>query len=274
MHKLFFIFLMFCLFSPELLEAQAELTPTGGYLEGAVSISVIPSGQIYLVEQNRHRFLVLTKNGIRVDSLGSQGSGDYRFAQPASIDATNGLKIYVADKNNSRVQIYDRRFQYLSSVTEEKLDNHTRFSPVQLAVSSSNELFVYDDSEYVVHKFDSNGNYEISIDLQRYRIRHVTQMKMAGTMLLLLDSRQGVLHRFQADGGYLNFIGGFDRSLAIHGSENHIWAAFNDRIVQYSHQGAELQTIRLERSYPFTDLSVSDNIAYLLTPPRLYKTSL
>jgi len=252
-------------------DSTLTLSPFVAGLDGATSISIVPNGDIYITERNRHRFLVLNHAGIRIDSVGGQGSGNYRFDGPVSINATNGLKIYVADQNNNRVQMFDRRHQYLSSVTSEKLERQRRFRPGSLTVSPANELFVYDPERFLIHKFDSNGNYRTELNLRQYRVRNLSQIKMAGQILLLFDDRNGVLHRFQTDGGYINFIAGFDEAKAIFGTPNHIWALFEDRLEQFSHRGASLA------AYPFgeplqniTDLSVSDNRVFVLTSNQLY----
>ena len=272
MINFFPILLLFStVFLPSPPDSTITLTPFGTGLDGATSISIIPTGDIYITERNRHRFLVLNYAGIRVDSVGSQGSGDYRFDGPVSINATNGLKIYVADQNNNRVQMFDRRHQYLTSVTSEKLGRQNRFRPASLTVSPSNELFVYDPESFLIHKFDSNGNHQAELNLRQYRVRNLSHIKMAGQILLLFDDRNGVLHRFQTDGGYINFIAGFDNAKAIFGTANHIWALFEDSLEKFSHRGASLAV------YPFgeplqdiTDLSVTDNRLYVLTSHQLF----
>lgn len=268
---LYILLLFSTAFLPKPADSTITLSPLGAGLDGATSISIIPTGDIYITERNRHRFLVMNYAGIRIDSVGSQGSGDYRFDGPVSIDATNGLKIYVADQNNNRVQMFDRRHQYLTSVTSEKLERQNRFRPASLAVSPSNELFVYDPERFLIHKFDSNGNYRTEFNLRQYRVRNLSQIKIAGQILLLFDDRNGVLHRFQTDGGYINFIAGFDGAKAIFGTANHIWALFEDRLEKFSHRGAAMEAFPFtERIADITDLAVSVNRVFVLTSNQLY----
>lgn len=252
-------------------DSLVTLSPIGGILQGASSISIIPAGDIYITERNKHRFLVLNNMGTRIDSVGSQGRNEYRFDRPVSINATNGLRIFVADQNNNRIQMFDRRHQYLTSITSDNMERYNRLNPALLTVSSSNELFVYDPDRFLVHKFDSNGNYRLEFNLRQHRISNLSQIKMAGSTLLLLDIQNGVLHRFQSDGGYLNFIGGFENAKAIYGTDNFIWALFDNRVEKFSHRGASIA------SFPFKehlttaeDLSVLGNTAYILTAEQLY----
>lgn len=238
-------------------------------LDGASSLSVTPAGLIFLTEKNRHRLLVVTADGERTDSLGARGSGDYRFNMPVSVDATNGLKIYVADQNNGRVQLYDRRFQYLSSVTADKIDQETRFRPSQLQISNSGDLFVYDSDLHIIYIFDPLGNYSRKIDLRSFQVGSDIHMKISGSVLLIFDSDRGIIHKFNADGGYLNFIGGFSGAIKIHGTESGIWAVFNDRVTRFNTVGEPLQTYKFEQQLMPEDLYIHQSVVYILTKDQL-----
>lgn len=245
------------------------LQPIATSLDGATSLSVTPTGLIYLTEKNRHRFLVMTASGERTDSLGALGSGDYRFNQPVSIDATNGLKIYVADQNNGRVQLYDRRFQYLSSITGDKIKQGSRFRPSQLQVSSSGDLFTYDADRHIIHVFDPLGNYNREIDLRSWQIGSDIHMKMSGSVLMIFDSDRGIIHKFTADGGYLNFIGGFSGAIKFHGTQSDIWAVFNNRVVRFNMLGEPLQTYGLGQKLMPVDLYIHQDRLLILLNDQL-----
>lgn len=251
-----------------------EFIPIVSSLDGASSLSVTPSGRIYLTESNRHRLLVISPDGVRSDSLGARGSGDYRFNEPVSVDATNGLKIYVADQNNERIQLFDRRFQFLSTISADKIDGTNRFNPSQLQVSNSGDLYVYDSDRHVVYIFDPFGNYSREIDMRNFRIGSKIHMKAVGSLLLILDRDAGVVHKFSAHGGYMNFIGGFSEAMKIHGTQSNIWAFYADRVVRFSTRG------EVEESYSFSepvtpaDLFVHQHSLYVLSNNQLLKAQI
>ncbi|RNC79669.1 MAG: hypothetical protein ED557_14200 [Balneola sp.] len=112
---------------------------------------------LFVVESGKHRILKLDHNGKLLETLGGLGSGDYQFDTPIDIDATNGLKIYISDYRNNRVQIFDRRFQYLSTIRAPQ--GQRSFRPTQLIVNDFGELFVYDESSKSIHRYDENGNF-------------------------------------------------------------------------------------------------------------------
>ncbi len=133
-------------------------------LENATSIYATQD-HLFVVESGKHRLLKLDHNGNLIETLGGLGTGDYQFDTPIGVDATNGLKIYVTDYGNERIQVYDRRFQYLGSITGESGFQNRRISPTQLVVNDFGELFVYDDASKAILKFDKNGNFMDEFDL-------------------------------------------------------------------------------------------------------------
>ena len=268
------LLLIICIYvKPISVQAQSpkviNLNVVSDHLEGATSLSITPSGIIYITESSRHRLLAFSSDGVPSDSLGARGSGDYKFNTPLSVDATNGLKIYVADQNNGRVQLFDRRFQFLSSITADKIDGTNRFRPSQLQVSNSGDLFVYDSDRHMIYVFDPFGNFSRQIDLRNYRIGSGIHMKMMGSVLLILDRDAGVIHKFTTDGGYLNFIGGFNGALKIHAAESGIWALFADQVIQFSMQGEPLQVNTFRVSISPEDLYIHQHSLYILSNNRL-----
>ncbi|HBX67068.1 MAG TPA: hypothetical protein DEG32_13255, partial [Balneolaceae bacterium] len=64
------------------------------------------------------------------------------------VDATNGLKVFVTDYNNRRVQVFDKRGQYLSSIAgKDTFGNTRRYNPTQVSVNGLGEVFFVDESE-------------------------------------------------------------------------------------------------------------------------------
>jgi len=141
---------------------ESEVIYSG--LEDATSIYATQD-YVFVVESGKHRLLKLDHDGNLVETLGGFGNGDYQFDRPIDVDATNGLKIYVSDYGNNRVQIYDRRFQYLGTITGESAFQNRRIKPTQLVVNDFGELFVFDEAFKSIHRFDENGNYIDSFEL-------------------------------------------------------------------------------------------------------------
>jgi len=169
---------------------ESELIYSG--LEDATSIYATQD-YLFVVESGINRLLKLDHDGNLIETLGGFGNGDYQFDRPIDVDATNGLKIYVSDYGNNRVQIYDRRFQYLGTITGESAFQNRRIQPTQLVVNDFGELFVYDEASKSILKFDENGNqigsFEpgtlVPTDLEIIRNQIQVEDQVSGQMVLM-----------------------------------------------------------------------------------------
>ena len=95
-------------------------------------------------------------------SVGSQGSGNGQFDFPTAMDISpiDG-RIYVVDRNNERVQIFDAGFNYLDQFGSVGSGNgqFANNAVESIAIDSSGNLWVVDRANHRVQRFDSNGNY-------------------------------------------------------------------------------------------------------------------
>ena len=87
-----------------------------------------------------------------VKSAGSQGSGSSSFNGPAGIAADSCGNLWVADRNNNRIQILDKDLSFKSRFTA-SFDRPTgvAFGP------NTTQLFVVDSANAQVQKFSLNS---------------------------------------------------------------------------------------------------------------------
>jgi DNA-binding beta-propeller fold protein YncE len=105
-------------FSPQgekLMEISVGEQPTGrGATNGTSDIAFGPNGRIYISDgYGNSRVLEYDKNGKRVRQWGSRGTGPGEFNQPHGIAIDDAGIIYVADRNNARLQRFDLDGKYL-----------------------------------------------------------------------------------------------------------------------------------------------------------------
>ncbi len=151
---------------------------------------------LFVVESGKHRVLKLDHDGNLLETMGGLGTGDYQFDTPIDIDATNGLKIYVSDNRNNRIQVFDRRFQYLTTIKAPEMARN--FKPTQLIVNNFGELFVYDESSKALFKFDENGNY-----LDNYQIPGtitVYNLRDVNDELRIIDVKEMIMYTMSSNG--------------------------------------------------------------------------
>ncbi len=234
--------------------SKAEILLDG--LDDARFVRLSALDHLFIVETGRNRIIKTDKNGVRIDSVGRLGSGDYQFDLPVAIDPTNELKIYIADRNNRRIQVFDRRLQFLSTI---RLPHRTglpsRYQPMKLTVDSSGRIYFFDEDRHVVYRFDSNGHYELDFELfsEEERITPVS-MTILDDEIWVAGRRGDLLHRFTTRGSYIGFIYAPEPVRALRSSGGNLWILGNERVIRLSSAGNVLFAENLPRTfYSVTD---------------------
>lgn len=123
----------------------------------------IMEGQLLIVDSGNHRIKIHETDGTFVSEFGSEGDGDNQFEYPMSIYYNSNLaKIYIADKQNNRIVIYDS-----SSYTQTNEfgtygtgTSNLNF-PEGIAYFSGN-LLVADSANSLVKTFNTSGIFQNS----------------------------------------------------------------------------------------------------------------
>ncbi len=101
-------------------------------------ICVAPSGEMYVADGYGnsciHRF---SANGVYISSFGSPGRGPGQFLVPHSIRAANDGRLYVADRENNRVQVFTRNGDFLDQWTDFK-------APMGVHIDANQTVYVTD----------------------------------------------------------------------------------------------------------------------------------
>lgn len=253
-----------------LAQAQSvQLVYTG--LDQASSLYLSPNA-IYVVEQGKHRLLKLDLTGKLIDTIGGKGSGDYQFSKPIDVDATNGLKVYVSDFNNRRVQVFDRRGQYLSSLEgTHTFGERSPYEPTQIAIGVMGELFVLDASSNYIRHFDLDANL-----LDEFRIpaevTEVNDLEVTSRELYMLDKKSQTIHRSTLNGQYLGFYPADGiQAFCIHNEM--LWLT-DTKGVLVEKGSKERVSIPFGKSLQPLDIQVSNGLVYILTAEALFSVSI
>jgi len=260
-------------------------------LDDARSVRISTLGNIFIVETGRHRILKTDRNGMRLDSVGRLGNGDYQFDLPVTIDPTNELKIYVADRNNRRIQVFDRRLQYLSTLRmPQRSGLPSRYMPARLVVDPAGTIFFFDEDRHVLYRFDSHGQYELDFGLfgEEGRIIPVA-MAILDDELWVAGERGELIHRFSTRGSYLGFIYAPEPVRSLRASGGSLWMLGTDNVLQIGTGGEVIRFQKLpaapgaayarerERPGPYAgwhSFDVRDDIIYLLSSRMLVRVAL
>lgn len=261
------LFPLIIFFISSVLSAQ-PLQTIYSNLDNATSLYVTPNS-IYIVEQGKNRLLKLDHSGKLLESIGGQGSGNYQFSKPVDVDATNGLKIFITDYNNRRVQVFDRRGQYLSSIEARGSFGTTqRFNPTQIAVSRMGEVYFVDETARYIRHFDLDYNLLDEFRLPS-QIESVDELEVTSTEIIILDTASQTIHRLALNGSYRGFYPA-ENSSSIFASDTGLWKATQNQLM-FEPKAGESAFIEFSQSLISVDLFVIDETTYILTAGELLK---
>lgn len=152
----------FCLFtfSAAIYAQNYVLNYSFGNFISASAFSITSSGFIYIADDGDDSLIKLDTLGNVIKEIGGYGWSESAFDTPADIIA-NSLNVYVCDKQNHRVQSFDKDLNFISELyTRESDISEERFGyPLSCGLSSMGDLYVLDSENIRVLKFDLFGNY-------------------------------------------------------------------------------------------------------------------
>jgi sugar lactone lactonase YvrE len=128
-----------------------EGDPAGGRLTEPTAVAVAPNGDVFITEGHNNapdarvaRVSKFAPSGTFIMSWGQTGSGIGEFSTPHSIAFDSQGRVFVADRNNNRIQIFDQQGNFL--------DLWYQFGrPSGIAISSDDRMYVADSESYDFH---------------------------------------------------------------------------------------------------------------------------
>lgn len=128
----------------------------------AVALSV--DGLVYVVDSGNNRLQIFSNRGQFLRTIGGFGFEADQFDNPTDIWTRSLINIYVSDYNNRRIQRYDRRLNFISSLTSNEADDPAvQFEEVRsCALNSNNDLFILEHGENKIVKINRRGEKERS----------------------------------------------------------------------------------------------------------------
>lgn len=133
---------------------QGEL----GSFASASSFSYNPAGFFFITDAYTNELIKIDSSGNRLTDIGGYGWQGGSFDNPIDVYATT-LNVYVADKNNNRIQIFDKDLNFITSFSNEGEQDETFGYPLSCCVSPNGELFILDGENKKIIRFDQNGRF-------------------------------------------------------------------------------------------------------------------
>ena len=131
-----------------------------GQFVNASSFYVNPAGFIYITDIRTDEITVLDTLGNLILNIGGYGWRQSAFDYPADIYA-DALKVYVVDKNNHRIQRFDKNLNFNFQIfTRNSEIEQERFGyPLSAVMSNQGDIFILDSENSRIVKFDIFGNF-------------------------------------------------------------------------------------------------------------------
>jgi len=131
-----------------------------GNFKGASSFFINPAGIIYITDSVTDEIYMIDTVGIPVHSIGGYGWRESAFDNPVDVFA-DALKVFVTDKNNHRIQRFDKNLNYNFQIsTRESSIEDERFGyPLSAVMSNQGDIFILDSENLRILKFDIFGNF-------------------------------------------------------------------------------------------------------------------
>lgn len=254
-------------------------------------------GLLYVIDGGKSVLYKLNGDGKLLQQVGGRGSGKYQFDEPMDVEATNGLEIWVADKENHRLQRFSGEFRYLESVpllfethtprqvagffsTNADYDNKQIWmegTPIMVTTNTAKEVLAFDElhSFLVIWGADRSirgyvGRYDAGDAALLDPVAIVTAPN--GT-IFVADRGRGTVMEYDAYGSFLRSMGNGQlkdlRGLSLFGDrllvtgKHHVWV--------YEADGKQLFNYAFQLGEPLVEAVFANRFLYLLTSTKLYK---
>jgi hypothetical protein len=149
------------------------------YFAGSGGITFDGDEYIYMADSYAFRVLKFNRSGTLVRTIGSSGTGDGQFQLPSSVAVDSKGYLYVADYGNHRIQKFDPDGKFVMKWGSKCTINNDPYNycvdpdgagplqsgdgqfyqPLGIAVDSQDYIYVVEELNHRVQKFDSDGNF-------------------------------------------------------------------------------------------------------------------
>jgi len=199
-----------------------------GEFRQASSFTISSLGFIYVTDVATNEIVKYDLQGNKLKDIGGFGWGNAQFDSPSDI-CTGPLNIYVADKNNHRIQIFDKDLNLITLFKSNSVSYNTPVFayPVAVGISNQGDMFILDSDNRNIHKYDINGSYINSfggIDAGELSISEPLDLHVDGNKSVFILNGQKELLIYDTFGNpqafvqyefYVTSINGYGRTITL-----------------------------------------------------------
>lgn len=213
-----FISLFIILFCTVSFPQRYQLESKIGRFVNASSFYINPAGFIYVSDINTDEITALDTLGNVLRKIGGYGWSQSAFDKPADVYA-DALKVYVADKNNHRIQRFDKNlnFNFQISTRNSEIEQERFGYPLSAVMSNQGDVFILDSENSRIVKFDIFGNFLQNFggyDYGNYALANPAQLAVSmQNNIYVIDENQIIV--FDQYGNSIAKISGADEFISI-----------------------------------------------------------
>ncbi|MCW8850272.1 MAG: NHL repeat-containing protein [Melioribacteraceae bacterium] len=247
-----------------------------GKFSSASSFDLDLQGNFYVADNYDNTIVKLDSTGKIINSIGGFGWETSTFDQPSCIFTTT-LSTYVADKNNNRIQRFDKDLNFLSEYSGNNNSDIEFAYPTCLSISNIGDLFLLESDNYRILKFSLNGNFLIEIGAQDAGVFALSDPKNFtldndGNIFVLDEDQIKVFDQY--GNGKLKFKIKSEPN-KIYFYEKHLYFIERNKISSLdlierkkNDQFYELQELQGEE---IIDIKISQKNLFVLSPTKIFK---
>ena len=162
--KLLFNLFLLILTSQYCFAQQFEYVRSIGKFESASAFYINSTGRLFITDDVTNEVYKLDTLGQVIESIGGYGWDENAFDDPVDIFA-DPLKVLVTDKNNNRIQKFDKDLNYIAQIYTKESDSESeQFGyPLSAVTSNLGDVFILDSENKRILKFDPFGKFSQTI---------------------------------------------------------------------------------------------------------------
>ncbi len=174
-----------------------------------VSLTISSLGYIYVADIGDDMVYQFDTLGNQIRSIGGYGWQSSQFDDPVYVFA-NPLNIFVCDKNNHKIQQFDKDLNFISELLTHNNQNQDEVFgyPLSVVTSTQGDLFILDSENDRILKFDIFGKFVQNFggfDYGNYSLDNPINLTISSdNKLYILDDNE--IKIFDAFGNGLNTI--------------------------------------------------------------------
>jgi DNA-binding beta-propeller fold protein YncE len=132
-----------------------------GQFDEPAGIAISKKNLIYVADTENHRIQIFNKDGIFLTSFGRESDKitpqtpeHGKFNRPTALAINSQHQVYVLDRNNHRVQLFEEEGQFIKGIGSKGRRPGQFLEPVDITVDEQDNLYVADQGNHRIQVFN------------------------------------------------------------------------------------------------------------------------